>query len=223
MNNNNTIKLALFATVFLLVIILGIFGISKIKVDDFKKAAIIFVLDASASNQKNLTEQKLALRQFCSMLDPEDHIKILRVSEDAYIIYEGTPQAGSEIRKVLDKFTQYDPKEFGTAYGQGLTKSFTYLQGLTKEGYTPGIVVIGDLENEGHVSKQINWNTLSNDVAKMKKMNDNFSMMFLHAAPKKLDTIKEKLFPILGEEHLVIGNEVTTGKTSRKFLHAIGR
>lgn len=43
-----------------------------IKVDDFKPAAVIFVVDSSASNQKGLKAQKKTLRQICNILDPED-------------------------------------------------------------------------------------------------------------------------------------------------------
>ena len=66
-------------------------GLKNLKVDDFKPAAVIFVVDSSASNQKGLEAQKKSLRQICNILDPEDLIKILKVSEDAYLIYEGAP------------------------------------------------------------------------------------------------------------------------------------
>lgn len=36
------------------------------------------------------------------MLDPEDNIKILRVSEDSYLIYEGSPQSSAEVRKSME-------------------------------------------------------------------------------------------------------------------------
>ena len=48
-------------------------------------------------------------------------------------------------------------------------------------------------------------------------------MMFLYADPLKLDMIKEKLLPVLGENKLTIGNEVTTNKSLRRFLQSIGR
>ncbi len=220
---NNIIKIIFFAIIILFIIGLGIFGLSQLKVDDFRKAAVIFVVDASASNQKKLSEQKMIIRQLCSMLDPDDHIKMLRVSEDSYIIYEGTPQSGAEIRKAMEKFTQLDANEYGTAYGLALKKSFDHALNMSKEGYIPAVVVIGDLENEGDVSKQIDWDTLPADVSNVKNKNDEFSMMFLYASPQKLDMVKERLTPVLGENNLIIGNEVTTSKSLRKFLHAIGR
>lgn len=220
---NNTFKVILFAAVFLIVIGLGIFGLSKLKVDDFHKAAVIFVVDSSASNQNNLPAQKMLIRQLCSMLDPEDHIKILRVSEDSYLIYEGSPQSSSEVRKAMEKFTQLDAKEYGTAYGLAVKKAFNHAMTMDKEGYIPAVVVIGDLENEGEISKQIDWETLPNDVSNIKNQADDFTMMFLYAAPAKLDVVKEKLGPVLGENYLILGNEATTNKSLRRFLNAIGR
>ena len=220
---NNTLKIVLFSIVALGIISAAIFGLSKVKVDDFHKAAVIFVVDSSASNQKQLPEQKKTIRQLCSMLDPEDHIKILRVSEDAYIIYEGSPQSSAEIRKSMEKFTQLDAKEFGTAYGLSLKKSFNHAINMFKEGYIPSVVVIGDLENEGAVEKQIVCVTLPDDVAQVKNQTGDFSMMFLFAAPEKLDLVKERLNPVLGENNLIIGHEANSNKALRKFLSAIGR
>ena len=219
----NTIKIIIFGALFFAAVLLGILGLSKIKPDDFHKAAVIFIVDASASNQKDLPAQKMMIRQLCSMLDPEDHIKILRVSEDSYLIYEGSPQSSAEVRKSMEKFTQFDEKEYGTAYGLSIKKAFKHALNMHKEGYVPAVVVIGDLENEGDVDKQINWDTLPDEVNNIKNQADNFSMMFLFAAPEKLDLVKEKLAPVLGEQHLIIGNEITSNKSFRDFLSAIGR
>jgi len=220
---NNTLKIILFGIFSLILIGLAIFGLSNLKVDEFHKAAVIFVVDSSASNQKQLPQQKRVVKQLCSMLDPEDHIKILRVSEESYIIYEGSPQSSAEVRKSMEKFTQFDSKEFGTAYGLSLKKSFNHALNMKKEGYVPAIVVIGDLENEGDVEKQINWDTLPAEVADVKNNAPEIAMMFLFAAPDKLDVVKEKLSPVLGEDKLIIGTETTANKALRRFLNAIGR
>ena len=148
---------------------------------------------------------------------------MLRVSEDAYIIYEGSPQSGAEIRKAMEKFTQLDSKEYGTAYGLALKKAFDHAITMSKEGYIPAVVVIGDLENEGDINKQINWDTLPAEVSNVKNQSEDFSMMFLYATPQKLDKVKEVLSPVLGEKKLITGNEVTTSKSLRVFLNAIGR
>ena len=198
-------------------------GLKQIKVDDFHPAAVIFVIDSSASNQKYLPEQKKTLRQICNLLDPEDQIKILRVSEDAYLIYEGSPMNGSVITKSMDAFTKYDQKDYGTAYGLGLKKAFSHALTMKKGGYIPAVVVIGDLENEGAIEKQINWNTISQNVQNVQKYAPDISMMFLDAHPAKLDLVKEKLTPVLGEEHLIVAPKENTDKSIRKFLHAIGR
>ena len=212
---NNTFKIVMFGVALFLILALGIFGLTKLKVDDFHKA--------SASNQANLPAEKMLIRQLCSMLDPEDHIKILRVSEESYLIYEGSPQSSSEVRKAMEKFTQLDSKEFGTAYGLSLKKAFKHALNMSKEGYIPAVVVIGDLENEGAEEKQIDWNELPKEVSNVKNQAENFSMMFLYAKPEKLDLVKEKLSPVLGENKLVIGNEATTSKALRRFLNSIGR
>lgn len=198
-------------------------GLRQIKVDDFHPSAVIFVIDSSASNQKRLPEQKKTLRQICNLLDPEDQIKILRVSEDAYLIYEGSPMNGSSITKSMDAFTKFSARDYGTAYGVGLKKAFSHALTMKKDGYVPAIVVIGDLENEGAIEKQINWDTLPENVQNVKKYAPDISMMFLDAHPAKLDLVKEKLTPVLGEAHLIVSPEQNIDKSIRRFLHAIGR
>lgn len=222
--NNDKIKIFLFIGAILLALCVVVFGLSKVKVDEFHKAAVIFVVDASASNQKKLPGQTAVLKQLCSMLDPEDQIKILRVSENSYLIYEGSPQSTSEIRKAMKKFTQYDKNEYGTAYGLSLKKAFNHALNLYKDGYIPSVVVIGDLADEGNPENQINWNTFPSDVAQMVKETDGkFAMMFLYASPEKLDYVKEKLNPVLGEKKLIIGNETAASRVLSRFLEAIGR
>jgi len=198
-------------------------GLKNIKIDDFKPAAIIFVVDSSASNQKKLPEQKKFLKQLCAVLYPEDQIKIIKVSEDAYLIYEGSPANSSDITKSMEAFTKYDQSETGTAYGTGLKKALAHSLTMKKEGYVPAVVVIGDLANEGNVSGQLNWNTFPANVEKVQKYAPDLSMMFLFAHPSKLDMVKEKLNPVLGEEHLIVASEENVNKTTRKFLKAIGR
>ena len=38
-------------------------GLKSIKIDDFKPAAVMFVVDSSASNQEELSEQKKYLKE----------------------------------------------------------------------------------------------------------------------------------------------------------------
>ena len=198
-------------------------GLKSIKLDDFKPAAVIFIVDSSASNQKDLPAQKKLLRQICNMLDPEDKIKIIRVSEDAYLIYEGAPFNGSNINKVINEFTKYEEKDYGTAYGVGMRKALNYAKEMKKEGYLPAVVTIGDLENEGASAKQINWETLPNEVKRVQQAAPDLAMMFLYAHPSKLDLVKDKLSPILGENKLIVSPRQNCDKAIRQFVHALDR
>jgi hypothetical protein len=198
-------------------------GLKNIKVDEFHKAAIIFAVDSSASNQKNLPEQIKYIKSLCSILDPEDEIKILKVSESSYLIYEGSPSNSKGITKAVEAFTQYNSKDYGTAYGEALKKAFDHCLTMKKEGYVPAIVVVGDLENEGALEKQINWDTLPQNVKKVQEYVPEISMMFVYAHPEKLDMVKTKLNPVLGEKKLIVANETGLDKVNRRFLEAIGR
>lgn len=198
-------------------------GLKNIKIDEFHPAAVMFVVDSSASNQAKLNEQKKFLKQMCTLLDPEDQIKIIKVSQDAYIIYEGTPHNSSGINKAMDAFTKYDEKEYGTAYGDGLKKAFTHVLTMKKEGYIPAVVVIGDLENEGAIDKQVNWQALPSNVKNIQKYVPELTMAFLYAHPQKLDMVKETLAPVLGESKLIVSTEQNIDKVTAKFLNAIGR
>ena len=198
-------------------------GLKNIKVDDFHKAAIIFAVDSSASNQKNLPEQIKYMKSLCSILDPEDEIKILKVSENSYLIYEGSPSNTKGITKAVEAFTQYNSKDYGTAYGEALKKAFDHCLTMKKEGYVPSVVVIGDLENEGAINKQINWDTLPQNVKAVQEYIPELSMMFVYAHPEKLDMVKTKLGPVLGEKKLLVANETGLDKINRRFLEAIGR
>lgn len=219
-------RLIMLGTILVIICLVGklIFNIAKnIKVDEFTPAGVVFIIDSSASNQKNLPTQTKYLKQLCSLLDPEDHIKILKTSENAYLIYEGSPMDTVSISKSLEAFTKYDNEEYGTAYGEAIKKAVSHTLNLQKEGYTPAIVIIGDLENEGNDDKQINWETLPENIKQAKEYMPELTMMFLFAHPEKLDMVKEKLTPILEEKHLIVATEQVVNKISTKFLTAIGR
>lgn len=219
-------KLIITGLLILIICIIGkllYVGVKHIKIDEFKPAAVIFVVDASASNQSKLNEEIKYLKSICTILDPEDHIKILRVSENSYLIFEGSPTDNSGINKTLTEFTKYDSSEYGTAYGLALKKAFEHALTMKKEGYTPAIVVIGDLENEGAIEKQINWELLPENVKNIQEYIPDISMMFAYAHPEKLDIVKTKLTPVLGEKKLIVVNEQTIDKSQRKLLEAIGR
>ena len=216
-------KLGILAVLFVLIVGVLIGCCKNIKIDEFNPASVIFVMDSSASNQGKLDEQKKLVKQICNRLDPEDKIKIIRVSEEAYLIFEGSPHNSKNITDSMNEFTQYDSKDWGTAYGDGIKKALEYSTSMNNEGFKPSIVVIGDLENEGAIEKQLNWNTLPNDIRKFKNNAPDFVMFFAFAHPQKLDLVKSKLAPVLGENKLVISTEQNIDKSINKFLTEIER
>jgi len=223
MNNK---RLIILGILFLGIAIVGkllFVAMKNIKIDEFHKSAVIFVVDSSASNQNMLPTEIKYLKSLCSILDPEDEIKILKVSEKSYLIYEGSPSDSQGITKAVQAFTKYDAKDYGTAYGEALKKAFDHCLTMKKEGFIPAIVVVGDLENEGAVERQINWDTLPKNVEAVKEYIPEISMMFVFAHPEKLDLVKTKLNPVLGEKKLVVANEQNAQKAQRRFLEAIGR
>ena len=221
--NRRTKKLCILAILFILMVTILVSCCKSIKIDDFHPASVIFVMDSSASNQGKLDEQKKLVKQICNRLDPEDKIKIIRVSEEAYLIFEGSPHNSKNITDSMNEFTQYDSKDWGTAYGDGIKKALEYSASMNNEGFKPSVVVIGDLENEGVVEKQLNWNTLPNDIRKFKNNVPDFVMFFAFAHPQKLDLVKSKLSPILGETKLIISTEQNIDKSMNKFLTEIER
>ena len=221
--NKRLIILGIIFVVAAIVLKLLYVGIKNIKVDDFHKSAVIFILDSSASNQNMLDKEIKYLKSLCSILDPEDEVKILKVSQDSYLIYEGTPSDQSGITKAVSKFTKYEKNAYGTAYGTALKKAFSHCLTMKSEGYNTSIVVIGDLENEGSAEGQINWDKLPENVKNVQQHIPELAMMFVYAHPQKLDMVKEKLTPVLGEKKLIIANEENTDKSQRRFLSAIGR
>jgi len=223
MNNKKLITLGFLILAVSLIGKLVYSGLKNLKVDEFHKSAIIFVVDSSASNQKMLPTEIKYLKSLCSILDPEDAIKILKVSEKSYLIYEGSPGDTSGITKAVEAFTKYDRKDYGTAYGEAIKKALDHCLTMKKEGYIPSVVVIGDLENEGNDARQINWNTLPLNIEAVQKYIPELSMMFVFAHPEKLDIVKTKLNPVLGETKLVVANEQNAQKAQRRFLEAIGR
>ena len=198
-------------------------GLSGIEVDEFKPVSVIFLIDVSASNQSLLHKQEQFLLGMCKRLDPEDKIKILTVSQDSNLMYEGTPHATGVINKMLQKYSAYDEKAYGTAYGTAMKKGVNLALSMTKEGYTPAIIVLGDLENEGAVEGQINWNILPKNIKKAQKYMPDLSLAFMYAHPSKLDLVKEKLGPVLGENKLTIASEENADKNVSKILKAMGR
>ncbi len=194
----------------------------NIKVDDFHKAAVIFVLDSSTSNQKMLPEEIKYVKSLCAILDPEDSIKILKVDSSSYLIYEGSPGDASGISKAITTYAKSDQNSQGTAYSQAIKKAVDHCLTMKKEGFNTAIVVVGNLESSSSYTA-INWDTLPNNIKKAQQYIPELAMMFVYAPPEKLDLAKTKLNPVLGETKLIIANSANVDKANRRFLTAIGR
>ena len=94
---------------------------------------------------------------------------------------------------------------------------------IPKIGVQLTVVVAGDLENEGDIDKQINWNNLQAQVKAAQAKAPDLVMMFVYAHPQKLDIVKTTLYPVLGESKFLIATEQGIDKTINKFLTTIGR
>lgn len=195
--------------------------LSHVKIDEFHKTAITFIVDTSSANQSKIPAQTKYIKSLCAVLDPEDAIKIIKTDKISYLIYEGSPGDGVAITNAMKKYTQNGSNQ--NSYGEAIKKAVDYSLTMKKNGYNASIVVIGNLEDNGDVSKRINWNTLPKNIEKTQKYLPELSMMFAFADPQKLDEVKTKLNPILGENKLILVNEVNLQKSNNKFIKAIGR
>lgn len=202
---------------------LALVGASKIELSEFKPVVGIFLLDISASNRNLLYQQQQTILKMAKRMDSEDHAKVYVVTEDAYEVYDGQPHKTIAIRDSLNKRSAFDSEAYGTAYGLALKKAIGDALRYKEMGYTPAIVIMGDLENEGDITKQINWSILPQDLEKTLKYIPDLSISFLYAHPEKLDYIKQTLVPVLGEKRLIIASEENVEAATRKFSQAIGR
>ena len=195
--------------------------LSHVKVDEFHKTAITFIIDSSSANQPKIPAQIKYIKSLCAVLDPEDAIKIIKSDKTSYLIYEGSPGEGIAITNALKKYTQNGSNE--NSYGEAIKEAVDYSLTMKKIGYNASIVVIGNLEENGSAASRINWDTLPKNIEKTQKYLPELSMMFVFADPQKLDEVKTKLNPVLGENKLILVNEVNLQKSNNKFIKAIGR
>ncbi len=198
-------------------------GMSKVELSEFKPVCAIFLLDVSASNREQLWEQQQTILKMGKKMDSEDHAKIYVVTEDAYEVYDGPPHKTIAMRQAMNKRSEFDNKAYGTAYGVALKKAVGDALRYKSMGYTPAIIVLGDLENEGAINKQINWNILPKNIEKTLNYIPELSLTFLYAHPQKLDEVKQKLVPVMGDKRLVIATQENVDLAVRKFSTAVGR
>ncbi len=218
-----TIILSILLPVVVFLLKMVAVGVSKIELSEFKPVCAIFLLDISASNRDLLYKQQQTILKMAKRLDSEDHAKIYVISEDAYEIYDGMPHKTVTMREAMERRTAFDSKAYGTAYGLAVKKAVGDALRYKAEGYTPAIVFLGDMENEGAIDKQINWNTFPKNIEKTLKYIPDLSISFLYANPQKLDFVKHQLVPVLGESRLIIAAEENVDVTVRKFYEAVGR
>lgn len=198
-------------------------AISSFEPGDFKPVVAIFLLDVSASNRNLLWQEQQCILRMSKKLDSEDHARIYVVTEDAYEVYDGAPNKLTAMRQAMNKRSVFDDKAYGTAYGVALKKAVGDALRYKAEGYTPAIIVLGDLENEGAVNKQINWNTLPKNLEKTLKYIPDLSLTFLYAHPQKLDEVRQTLIPVMQEKKLIFASEENVDLAIRKFSQAVGR
>lgn len=194
----------------------------NLDLDDFKPVVAIFLLDISASSRNTLYQEQQTILKMAKKLDSEDHARIYVVSQDAYEVYDGGPHKTIAMRDAMNKRSAYDADSWGTAYGEALKKAIDDALFYKEQGFTPAIIVLGDLENEGAVNKQINWNTLPKNMENTLKYVPELTLTFLYAHPQKLDEIRQTLLPVM-KNQLIIASEENVDLAMRKFAQAVGR
>ena len=200
-----------------------IVGFKNMDLAEFKPVAAIFLLDTSASNKSLQSSQEQLILRISKRLDSEDNALIYIVSEDTYNIYNGNPHKLPQIKEAMNRRGVYDAKSYGTAYGLALKKAIGDALRYEEQGYKPAIIILGDLENEGDIKKQINWNTLPKNLKNTLKYVPDLTLAFLYAHPQKLDTIRQNLLPVMDEKHLIMASEENVDLALRKFMEAVGR
>ena len=216
-----TLGIILIFLVYLLKLV--VVGCSKIETAEFKPVSVIFLLDISASSRGSIDKQKDVILKIAKRLDSEDNVLIYLVTEDAFNVYNGNPHKLVDMRKSMNKYGEFDPKAYGTAYGVALKKAINDSLRYKEDGYQPAIVVLGDLENEGDITKQINWNTLPSNLEKTLKYIPDLSLTFLYAHPQKLDDVRQSLLTVLDEKKLVMASEENVDQAIRKFMGIVER
>ncbi len=216
-----TLGIILVFAVYLLKVVFV--KVSSLDLAEFKPVATIFLLDISASSRGTIDKQKDTILKISKRLDSEDVALIYVVTEDAYNVYNGNPHKLVDMKKSMNKYGDYDPKAYGTAYGLALKKAVNDALRFKEDGYTPAIIILGDLENEGDITKQINWSTLPRNIEYTLKYVPDLSLTFLYAHPQKLDDVRQTLLPVMDEKKIVIATEENVDQAVRKFMGIVGR
>ncbi len=216
-----TLGIILIIVVYLIKLV--VVGISKTDLAEFKPVGVIFLLDISASSRGSIIQEQNTILKISKRLDSDDKAIIYVVSEDAYNVYNGNPHRLVDMKKSMNAYGEFDSKAWGTAYGVALKKAVNDALRFKEDGYMPAIVVLGDLENEGDITKQINWNTLPKNIQNTLKYVPDLSLTLLYAHPQKLDDIRQRLLSVLDEKKFIMASEENVDQAVRRFMEIIGR
>lgn len=220
--NKNLIKMGIILFVTVAVVKLFYIAIKNIKVDEFHKSAVVFLLESTAQNKPYLDDEIQYIKSLCAILDPEDDIKILKVADTSYLIFEGSPSDMKGINNSINSYTKSTSSNVAD-YPSAIKKAVEHSLNMKKDGYRPAIVIVGNLTQEGSANQRINWDVLGKNIKNTQKYIPELAMMFVFAPPEKLDTVKTKLNPVLGEKKLIIANSANIDKANMRFIKAIGR
>lgn len=221
--NKKIITLGFLILISTIILKLFIVALKHIEIDDFKPNAVVFLVDSSASNQDLFPEQVRYIKQLCKMLDPEDYVEIYKISNNTFHVYTGSPANTVDMAKAIDKFAKIDASEYGTNYSKGIKKVLSNCIKLkSAENYDNcSVVVLGDLEDEAGF--KLDYDEMFKLVSETKNHVPQMALMFAYAHPQKLELVKDSLGTVLGNQKLVLVNEITAAKSTAQFLKAIGR
>ena len=195
--------------------------LSGIELADFKQAGVIFLLDTSASNKNLQARQEKTIVKMCKSLDVDDKAIIYVVTENTFQIYNGNPHKVGVIKKAFEERAKLDSKSWGTAYGAAIKQAVDDALALKNQGFKPSIVILGDLENEGDIKKQINWNKLPSNMKKTLKYLPDLSVVFLYAHPEKLDMARNTLKTVFPANQLFFASEENVELTVKGFMKSV--
>ena len=187
--NKNLIKMGIILFVTVVIVKLLFIGIKNIKVDEFHKSAVVFLLESTVQNKQSLGKEVQYIKSLCANLDPEDDIKILKVADTSYLIFEGSPSDTKGINNSINSYTKSASSNVAD-YPSAIKKAVEHSLSMKKDGYHPSIVVVGNLTEEGSANQRINWDTLGKNIKHTQKYIPELAMMFVFAPPEKLDMVK---------------------------------
>jgi predicted nucleic acid-binding Zn ribbon protein len=132
-------------------------------VDSYKPIAVIMAIEHSSNSH----QYENIARAVDNMLDPEDIVKMLEVSVQPSLLYEGHGQQTSNIRKSIQNLTiaNYEQNDYVEAYKNTISKLKNVVTEINSE-YLPYVIIIGKFGNENSRLKRVEWSMLSDNFNK---------------------------------------------------------